>query len=185
MVPEHVCAVFRFNKCKILCDLCGERKCVCVKLSWTHFYNLLKIWLVLLFIKAITEKQFSFDEAKELDRDNERRPLTKNELDLIHAASNVNHTQTNINNNINTSSTSTSNNDHQNPKIQIINYNNNYDESALVANLNEIKIRVLDDESEIKPPLPPPSRRHAADTDDTYKDTVDVSNFSQVPIKRI
>jgi hypothetical protein len=82
-------------------------------------------------ITAITEKKFSFEQAKEMDRMNERRPVEK--MNSLHMRLNktksldsgysiFQQTHNSINSNTNSN---TSNSHKNNPTINVVNFNNN------------------------------------------------------------
>ena len=128
-----------------------------------------------LFIKlnkiAISEKQFSFERAKELDRFNERRPDTINENYKSTVLSNSNHSsRANSSENLATSNSantdgilinsnanegknapmfsSNKNNDRSNtPTINVINYNNNFENNANDNDSDNSSSKLNDDKS--------------------------------------
>ena len=99
-----------------------------------------------MFFLAICEKKFSFEQAKELDRLNERRPNIKDyssssNTSACSAATATNSTQAACNSNapINTSDSNAaiSNSNTPNPSIQINNLANTREETTKIKECNE------------------------------------------------
>ncbi len=97
------------------------------------------------FFKAISEKKFSFEQAKELDRLNERRPNCNIEYNVANLNNN------NILNNSNSETVTFPNNksvnslnktENTNPSIEISTSNHNNDDASTTNNANTIDLRL-------------------------------------------